>query len=155
MRVSVHRGTMIRVGVYLAALMVVIVMLRQRRTLIPTYSLRLIGVREMDQLGPLFAREGEKLVVVRVWLTVHAEIKNRLGPDFFSLQDAQGREYRPDFLSPMFSSDFPGDHDRGIEGTLVFHLPRGMVGRSLSFHAQVENDAPDLRSADFGPESGP
>ncbi|MCK4271500.1 hypothetical protein KAX22_02550, partial [bacterium] len=60
MRVGVHRGTMIRVGVYLAALMVVIVLLRQRRTLIPTYSLRVIEVREMDQLGPLFAREGEK-----------------------------------------------------------------------------------------------
>jgi hypothetical protein len=146
---------MIRVGVYLAALMVVIVLLRQRRTLIPTYNLKVIEVLETDQLDSLFAREGEKLVVVRVWLTVHAQIKGRLEPDFFSLQDAQGREYRPDFLSPMFSGDLPGDHGRGVEGTLVFHLPRGMVGKSLSFHAQVENDAPDLRSTDFGPENGP
>jgi len=155
MSVSEHRYAMIRVIIYLVALALVLLLLLNRHVLLPDYGLRIIQVRETRQLGSIVAGEGETLLAVKVRLDVSADIRERLRPGFFALVDAGGQEHRPDSLSSLFSHTLPWDQDRVIEGTLVFHLPEQMKGRSLSFHPEVEDVATDFKSEDLSSKSRP
>lgn len=148
------RRSLVRVVVYLVALAVVVILFRQRHVFTPSYDLQVVQVREADQLGSLAAQKGQKLVVVEVRLTASSGISGRLKPSHFALRDSQGREHRPDPLSPLLSQTFPGGQVQEIEGTLVFRLPREVVSESLSFHAEVEEDAGDHQSEDIGPKGG-
>ena len=155
MSLGEHRPTVVRVGIYLVALMVVVVLFRQRLLLAPPHGLRVTQVKETDRLDPIVAEEGEKLVMVGVRLIAPAEIQCQLRPSFFALLDADGHEHLPDSLSPLFSHELPLGQGQEVEGELVFHVPRGTVGKSLSFRPEVEDDAPDFKPEDFGPKGGP
>jgi hypothetical protein len=150
-----HRRALVRVGIYLVALVLVLMLFLQRNALLPLYDLRISQVRETAQLGSLVAGEGEKLVVVQVQLVVPVEILGRLRPSLFALLDTDGREHRPDALSPLFSHTLPLGQTRGIEGILVFRLPEEAMGTSLSFNPEVEDIAPNLKSEDIGSKVRP
>jgi hypothetical protein len=150
-----HRRTVVRVVIYSLALMMVLVLLRYRRALIPEYGLRVTQVRETKQLGGMLAGEGQKLVLVEVRLVLRPGVSQPLRPALFALVDTDGQEYQPEPLSPLFSDVLVGGQGQPLEGTLVFRLPQERTGQNLSFHLEVNGDASDLESKDTGSEGGP
>lgn len=150
-----HRRTVVRVAIYSLALMMVLVLLRYRRALIPEYGLQVQGVRETYELGPMLAGEGQKLVVVEVTLILRPGAPRLLRPASFALVDTQGQEYQPEPLSPLFSDALLCGQDQLLEGALVFRLPQERTGQNLSFHPEVNGDASDPESKDTGSEGGP
>lgn len=150
-----HRRTVVRVIIYSLALVMVLVLLRYRRALTPEYDLRVTQVRETKQLGGMLAGEGQKLVLVEVTLVLRPGVPRPLRPASFALVDADGQEYQPESLSPLFSDALVGGQDQPLEGTLVFRLPQERTGQNLSFHLEVNGDASDLESKDIGSEGGP
>jgi hypothetical protein len=155
MSLGENRGSLIRVSIYVLALIMVLILLLHRRALIPTHGVWVNQVRETGQIGPLVAGAGEKLLLVEVKLAAPIEVLDRLSSGQFTLVDSLGGEHRPDSLSPLFTEKHPLDGDQAMEGTLVFRLPPGTMGKSLSFQPEVAEHASDYESKDFGQEGRP
>jgi hypothetical protein len=155
MSLGENRAALIRVSIYFLTLILVLTLLLHRRALIPTHGLWVNQVREADRIGPLVAGAGEKLLLVEVKLAAPIEVLDRLGSGQFTLVDSLGGEHRPDSLSPLFTEEHLLDRDRTMEGTLVFRLPPGTMGKSLSFQPEVVEHASDFKSKDFGQEGWP
>ncbi len=137
MKLGENRGSLIRVSIYVLALMVVLILLLHRKALIPGHGLWVNQIREIDRLGSLVAAADEKLVLVEVRLAAPCQILDHLGPSQFLLVDSVGGEHQPDALSPLFAAQRPEIQDQVLEGTLVFRLPRDAEGKSLYFQPEV------------------
>ena len=155
MRWQEHRRGLTRAGIYLIALVVVVLLLQHRSALIPAHRLTVTEVREAEEFGSILPGQGEKLVAVGVELVADAEILSGLKPAFFALLDAQEGRYHPDPLSPLFLEEIPGEKNGVVKGVLVFRLNREIEAKSLSFDPEVVDHAPNHQPEDPGPESGP
>jgi hypothetical protein len=163
-----QRATVARIAVYVVALLVVILLLRERRALLPAGDLAVIDVHQAKRWGTVRAGPAEKLLIITVRIEIGEELvgQGRIGPEehigalspvMFRLQDQTGRQYRPIEDSPFFKVPAAAERSEPIQGTLIFRLPPEAQGRRLSFLPEdwEHGDSANHQSEDIGPEIGP
>jgi hypothetical protein len=150
----VSRAIIARVAVYLAALLVVIWLLRERDALLPLGDLTVSEVRQTEGWRSLRAGPAEKLLIVKVRIPKGV---GRWKPAMFRLEDEEGRSYRPIDDSPSFRSPQVLEPTGPVEGILIFRLPATTQGKSLSMIPEGwdEADSTDHQREDTGQKGGP
>ncbi len=151
------RATIIRIAVYLTALLVVIWLLRERNTFLPAGDMTVTGVHRAERWGNRRAGPGEQLVMVTVRFETVPDGIERWSPGLFRLEDEAGRLYRPLEDSPLLAEYLDGESADPVGGLLVFRLPAAGRVRSLLFFPEDSSDADftDHQSEDTRSKSGP
>jgi len=147
------RAVIGRVAVYLAALLVVIWLLRGWDRLGPSNRMVVIEMRQADRWAAQPAGPAKKFIIVRIQLYIDTGDLERWGPALFRLEDEAGRPYRPLDDSPLLKN-LPGTETAWpVEGVLVFRVPASVRGKSLSFLPEGWDhaDSADHQSEDTGP----
>jgi hypothetical protein len=151
------RAVIGRIVVYLAALLVVIWLLRAGDRPGPSSRMAVVEVHQTDRWEGRSAGRGEKFLIVQVRLEIDSLDLRSWGPGLFRLEDEAGRRYRPVGDSPLLKHrPFP-EPAEPVEGILLFRVPASVRGRSLSFLPEGWDhaDSRDHQSEDIGPCGGP
>jgi hypothetical protein len=151
------RAVIVRVAVYLMALLVVIWLLRTWDRPGPSDRMTVIEVHQADRWETQLAGPREKYLIVRVQLETDPGDLQHWGPDLFRLEDEAGRRYRPLDDSPLLKNLPHDEAARPVVGDLLFRMPASARGRSLSLLPEGWDhaDSTDHQSEDIGPQSGP
>ena len=146
------RGIIVRVAVYLTALVVVIWLLRVWEGPGPSGRLEVIEVRQADRWETRPAGSEKKFLIVRIRLEIDPDDLEHWGPDLFCLEDEAGRTYRPADISPLLKNSPDTGQAGPAEGILLFRVPASARGRSLSFLPEGWDhaDCADHQSEDIG-----
>jgi len=135
------RATIVRIAVYLTALLVVIWLLREGDTFLPSGDMTVTGVHRSERWGSLRAKPGEQLVMVTIRFETLPDGIERWSPGLFRLEDEAGRFHRPLDDSPLLAEYHNGESAGPVGGLLIFRLPAASRGRSLLFFPEDRGDA--------------